>query len=358
MRLLQSRRTLPMLAALALAMLVAAPALADGVAPGDANAAQKKEAMDHFMAGKTAIEAKNWEKSITELRASLGVVNSPNARLELARSLRESGALGDAWTEYGRVIDDATGLAATEPRYSKTADAATAERTEVEAKITFITITVVHAPDGAVLKVGGRSIPPAQWTKPVISMPGAVDVVLTDAAGKELARQTVAATGGQQSSVTIDAQPAPPPGPPAAANPDDKPDFSQAPPPAAAPSSGRAYLRPWAYGAGAVGVVGFGLFTAFGLMSNSDYDDSEELVRRGALPAQQVRRDQRRQDVPDGRERRPRGRNRRHRGRRDAIRAEPHRQVQRHHRLAGRTELRRIPRESLTEETRGGSGRT
>ncbi len=283
-RSLRCRRSLPLAAAFAVALLVAAPALADGVAPADANAAQKKEAMDHFMAGKTAIEAKNWEKSITELRASLNVVNSPNARLELARSLRESGALGDAWTEYGRVIDDATRLAATEARYSKTADAATAERTEVEGKISFLTITVVHAPEGAVLKVGGRSVPPDQWTKPVISMPGAIDVVLADATGKELARQTVAATGGQQSSVTIDGQPPPPAAPPAAASPDDKPDFSQAPPPAATPSSGRAYLRPWAYGAGAVGVVGFGLFTAFGLMSTSDYNDLKSSCAGGHCP--------------------------------------------------------------------------
>ncbi len=143
---------------------------------------------------------------------------------------------------------------------------------------------MVHAPAGAVLKVGGRAIPPDQWTRPVISMPGAVDVVLADATGKELARQTVAATGGQQSSVTIDAQPAPPPAPPAAANPDDRPDFSQAPPPAATPSSGRAYLRPWAYGAGAVGVVGFGLFTAFGLMSNSDYNDLKSACVGGRCP--------------------------------------------------------------------------
>jgi hypothetical protein len=274
-----------MVAAFALAVLVTVPASADGVAPGDATAVQKKQAMDHFMAGKSAFEAKNWEKSITELRASLDVVNSPNARLELARSLRDSGALGDAWIEYGRVIDDATKLAATEDRYAKTADAATTERTDVENKISFLTITVVHAPDGAVLKVGGRQVPADQWTKPVISMPGAVDVVLTDATGKELARQTVAATGGQQSSVTIDAQPPPPPTPvtPSA---DDKPDFSQAPPTAApTPSNGRANLRPWAYVAGGVGVVGFGLFTAFGLMSNSDYNDLKSSCVSGHCPS-------------------------------------------------------------------------
>lgn len=273
-----------MLAAFTLSVLITVPAAADGVAPGEATAAQKKQAMEHFMAGKAAFEAKNWEKSIAELRSSLEVVNSPNARLELARSLRDSGALGDAWTEYGRVIDDATKLAATEDRYAKTADAATAERSDVESKISFLTITVLHAPDGAQLKVGGRPVPPDQWTKPVISVPGAVDVVLTDATGKELARQTIAATGGQQSSVTLDAQPPPPPTA-ATPSPDDKPDFSQAAPPPVTPSNGRAYLRPYAYAAGGVGVVGFGLFAAFGILSNSDYNDLKSSCVNGHCPS-------------------------------------------------------------------------
>jgi hypothetical protein len=275
-----------MLAAITMTVLVTLPAAADGVAPGDANAVQKKQAMDHFMAGKAAFEAKNWEKSIAELRASLDVVNSPNARLELARSLRDSGALGDAWSEYGRVIDDATKLAATEDRYAKTADAATAERTEVEGRISFLMITVLHAPDGAVLKVYGRPVPPELWSKPIIAIPGAVDVVLFDSNGKELARQTVAATGGQQSAVTVDAQP---PAPPVPVTPmaDDRPDFSKQapPPPPPSPSTGRTKLRTYSYVAGGVGVVGFGLFTAFGLISNSDYNDLKSSCQNGHCPS-------------------------------------------------------------------------
>jgi len=175
-----SRRSLSICAAFALAVLVTSSASADGVAPGAATPEQKKEAMDHFLVGKQAFESRNWEKSIAELRASLGIVDSPNARLELARALRDSGALGEAWTEYGQVIDDATKLAATEERYSKTADAATSERTDVEAKLSFLIVTVVNAPPDAVLKVGGRVVPHDQWRTPVIAMPGAVDVVLAD----------------------------------------------------------------------------------------------------------------------------------------------------------------------------------
>src|SRR5271165_2940492 len=97
------RRSVLACSFLGIVLLSSSLAMADGVAPGDANPAQKKEALDHFTVGKTAYEAKTYDKAISQLRASLDVVNSPNARLVLARTLRDSGALGDAWTEYGRV---------------------------------------------------------------------------------------------------------------------------------------------------------------------------------------------------------------------------------------------------------------
>src|SRR5579863_1993111 len=141
--------------ALAVALL-APPVMAAGVAPGEASPEQKSAAMTHFTAGKRALEEKNWDKAALELRASLDVVNSPNARLELARTLRDAGHDADAWAEYGRVAADATKLAATEPRYAQTADAAKGEQAALEPKLAFVTVTMAHAPEGATLKVGGR----------------------------------------------------------------------------------------------------------------------------------------------------------------------------------------------------------
>jgi hypothetical protein len=174
-------------------------------------------------------------------------------------------------------VQDATKLSAKEERYAKTADAATTERTDVEAKLAFVVVTVAHAPADAVLKVGGKTVPPDQWVEPIVAPAGAVDVVLSDASGKELARQTVMATVGQKLPVDLDAQPAPPPAAPVphevAA--EDKPDNGPPPPDTTSPppSSGRAKLRPWAYVAGGVGVAGLATFTIFGLMSNSNYSD-------------------------------------------------------------------------------------
>ncbi|HTQ42673.1 MAG TPA: tetratricopeptide repeat protein, partial [Polyangiaceae bacterium] len=263
------------LSALSLAVLATPLASAAGADPSSATPAQKKEAMDHFTAGKQAFEAKNYEKAAMELRASLEVVDSPNARLELARALRDGGKLDEAWAEYERVVQDATKLAAKEERYAKTADAATTERTDVEAKLAFVLVAVAHPPAGAVLKVGGKTVSQDQWDEPIVAPAGAVDVVLTDATGKELARQTVMATVGQKLPVDLDARPAPAPTPaPTVIAPEDKPD--NGPPPADAPSrpaSPRAKLRPYAYVAGGVGVAGLAAFTIFGLMSNSAFSD-------------------------------------------------------------------------------------
>jgi hypothetical protein len=273
-------RSILAVSALSLAALATPLASAAGADPSTATAAQKKEAMDHFTAGKQAFEEKNYEKAAMELGASLDVVDSPNARLELARTLRGAGRLDEAWTEYERVVQDATKFAAKEPRYSKTADAATTERTDVEAKLAFVVVTVAHAPAGGVLKVGGKTVPPDQWVEPIVAPAGAVDVVLSDASGKELARQTVMATVGQKLPVDLDAQPPPAPAP---AAPEDKPDSGPPPPDTTPPPaiSGRAKLRPWAYVTGGVGIAGLATFTVFGLMSNSNYSDLQGACHPG-----------------------------------------------------------------------------
>jgi len=271
------RRSLIASCAVSLALLVAGSAFASPVSPTQANATQKNEAMAHFTAGKQAIGAKNYDRAIAELRASLQVVDSPNARLELARALRDAGKRAEAWTEYQRVIEDATRMAGSEPRYAQTADAATAERRDLESKLALVEVTPEHAPASATLRVGGRTIPPEQWTAPIVVSPGAVDVVLVDGSGKELARATVAASTGRKADVTLDAQPPPAPPAPAAVEPPPSVAPDSAPSAGAdvgspAPSS-RGKLRTYAYVAGAVGIVGAAGFAIFGLMSDSTYND-------------------------------------------------------------------------------------
>ena len=64
------------LAGLLLAAAIEPTALAAGAALGDASAAQKSEALHHFALGKRAAKGKKWDKAVSELRASLEIVNS------------------------------------------------------------------------------------------------------------------------------------------------------------------------------------------------------------------------------------------------------------------------------------------
>jgi hypothetical protein len=285
-----------LLAGCALTGVLAASSVghATGASPIDASAAQKKEATDHFMIGRRALAAKDWGKAISELRASLQVVDSPNAHLELARALRDSGELGEAWVEYWRAAETATRLAPKDERYAKTADVATSEREEVAAKLAFVDVSVANAAADMTLRVGGRIVSPEDSGAPVVVSPGPVDVVVLNSAGVELARRTVNAVIGQTTAVALDAQP--PPSAPAAGNP--PPDTSEedksaseerpqpSPPPAPAPAD-RTKLRPLAYVAGGLGVAGFATFAVFGSLSNSTYDDLKTACPHGCPPGKQ-----------------------------------------------------------------------
>lgn len=266
-------------------MILAPAARAAGVAPDAASPEQKKEATAHFSTGKQAAEGKNWEKAEMELRASLDIVDSPNARLVLARALRDSGKTSDAWNEYARTIDGAANLAQQDPRYVQTADAAKAEQDDLAPKLAFVTVSVANAPPDATLKVGGRLVPTAAWSAPIVVSPGAVDVVLAGPDGKEIVRKTVAADVGGKTAVALDAKPAPPPpvaGPPAADDvpPTDKPVQEQ---PQASPS-GKRKLRVPAYVAGGVGAAGLIVFGIFGAMEKSTFSSLQSACPNDVCP--------------------------------------------------------------------------
>jgi hypothetical protein len=284
------RRLPSILAFCALTGALAGPAVARaaGVSPIDANAEQKKRATAHFIVGKRALESHDWENAVSELYASLEEVDSPNARLELARALRDSGKLAEAWTEFGRAAEAATKLAPSEERYAKTAEAASSERQDVAGKLAFVEVTVTHAPADATLKVGDRTVVADDWSAPFPVLPGAVDVVVASAAGAELARRTVNVSVGQSTPVSLDAQPSPSGAGKAATDTsdDEKPEQAAepqpqalAPPPDASPN--RRSLRTAAYVTGGVGVAGLATFAVFGLLSNSTYNDLKTACPHG-----------------------------------------------------------------------------
>jgi hypothetical protein len=286
---------LPFLAA-ASVLLSATPAAAAGVSPVDATAEQKRLATEHFFAGKRAFESRDFAASIAELTASIDVVDSPNTRLELARALRDAGRFDEAWLEYGQAIDVGTQLSPQEPRYGKTAEVAGTERVDVERRIAFVAITVAQAPIDAVLKVASRVVPARAWGAPVAVLPGAVDVVLEDSRGTELARSRSIVALGAVASVSLDARaargnaPAETDARPGGAEALSAAEASRSPPLAEIALPARhepSRLRPFAYVAAGVGVAGLATFAIFGLLSNATYADLKSACPRGCPPGKQ-----------------------------------------------------------------------
>jgi hypothetical protein len=231
-----------------------------GAAPGAATPVQREQAQQKFLRGRDAFALKDWPKAIELLRASMDIVQSPNTRLYLARALRESGKLVEAYVEFGRTAVEAEELAAQDPRYNKTGPAAKLERAQLEAKLAFVHVSIAHPSDQTRLTVGGEEVRRAGWDEPLPALPGTLDVVV-DTPNRPTRRETLTLAAGDRREVAIDAGATV--------------DAPAAVAPVAAPSSGArgsSPLRTWAWISSGVGVAGLATFATFGLLSKQKFD--------------------------------------------------------------------------------------
>jgi hypothetical protein len=208
----------------------------------------------------------------------------------------------EAYTEFGKTVDEATAAAAGDPRYSQTADAAKKEQDAVATQIGLVTVTISNAAPDATLSVAGAAIDHAAWAQAIPVAPGAVEVVVTSG-GKEISKQSLTLAAGEKKSIVVDAKPvvappavvpvAPPAAGPAAAPHDDDDDnpwerqksASTGPLAPPAPINTRAKLRPYAYVAGGVGAAGLVTFAIFGLLEKSTYSSLQTDCPNHVCPA-------------------------------------------------------------------------
>lgn len=254
---------------------LAAHAAAQGVPVGEATKEQWKGAQKTFLAADELFDAKRYEEAITAYRASWQIVASPNTRLQIARSHRELGRLGEAYDEFDGALTDAERAAAEDPKYEAAAKAARTERDALRARIAMITLEVLSPPDGTELSVGGRSVALQALDRPIAVVPGAVKLVAR-IPGRPDVEQTVEVPAGGEAKARLDlsapeelprfAPVVTPPSPGEKTGPDTT----------TGAGSGRSSLRPYAYIAGGVGVVGLATFAAFGVMNNSKFGDLDD----------------------------------------------------------------------------------
>jgi hypothetical protein len=250
-----------------------AVARAAGAAPEAATVLQREQAQARFARAQRFFDAKMFVPALAEFRASLEIVNSPNTRLYVARCLEQAGVLVEAYVELGRTESEAREAAHVDGRYALTADEALAERNAIAPKLGFVTLVVVHAEDGTVVRVDGQELRRAAWSEPIPVQPGSSDFE-AESPGRAPSHARVSVAEGERRRVELDPGSAmlfPPPAPVVASEP-------------ATSGTSASLVRPLAWGSAAVGVAGLALFLIEGLETKATYDDLTEACH-GPCPA-------------------------------------------------------------------------
>lgn len=276
----------PGIVALVLSFAVVSPAWAAGVDPAAATPVQREQAQALFAKGKKSYDEGKYAAALDDFRSSIEIVQSPNTRLYVARTLREMGRYVEAYAEFGRTAAEAKEHEHEDGRYGKAAQAAQAERAEVAKKLGFVRLAIAGASDDAKLTVGGAEIVRAGWIEPIPVMPGSVDVVLTNGSGDPV-KKSANVVAGQTIDVSVEAgggsSPPPPP-----------------PPSGPVEGGGMPIWRPLWIGGFGLGVVGLTMFAIAGAMSNGTYSDVKTACGSSPCPPSQaglVSRGQREQTV-------------------------------------------------------------
>jgi hypothetical protein len=255
-----------------------------GVDPIAATPVQREQAQSRFLRGKELYERGELIAALAEFDASRAIVASPNARLYRARCLRDLNQVIEAYNEFGQTSVEALELAKWEARYERTAEAASVERRALSAKLAFVHLTILHSRAETTVSVNNERIRRTAWSEPVPALAGRVEV-LVQSPGVLPQRRELNLKVGTSTDVTIDL------GafyviPPASG--------AQLKPPRAPtpiyPSKHRTSLKPYAYTAAGVGVLGVGTFTAFGLMSNHNFEQLEASCPSGRCSEEALKR--------------------------------------------------------------------
>lgn len=262
--------------------LVPALASAVGVSPGSATPVQREQAQAKFVKGKDHLAKKQYAEALAEFRGSLEIVASPNARLFVARTLRDMGKIVEAYVEFGRTEVEAKELAAQDVRYQKTAEAAAAERKEIEPQLAFVTVTIKGASDATTLKIGGEEVKRAGWNEPAPIVPGSAEVVV-ETPGKPTVRRMVTLPAGGKTAVDVDAETGVATGGALVTAP-----TPEKPAEPVKKDEGGGDYRTYAYVAGGVGAAGLITFGVFGALAASRYSDLKDAC--GGKPCPESKR--------------------------------------------------------------------
>ncbi|MBW2458186.1 MAG: tetratricopeptide repeat protein, partial [Deltaproteobacteria bacterium] len=174
------------------------PAGSEATSPGSIDPAEA------FAWARKLWEAGDHAAALPLFRRALAVTGSPNARLYVARCLRELGRLPEAHEEMARTVREAMAQAEKEERYVPTRDAAATELALLERRIGRLVVALDSSLAGASVVVNGVALPPDRLGQSVAIPPGAVHIVATGSDGQPVTRD-VDVPAGAMLTVTLSA---------------------------------------------------------------------------------------------------------------------------------------------------------
>jgi hypothetical protein len=236
-----------------------------------------------FDQARALMKAKRFDEACPKLAESQRLDPGIGTQFRLADCYEQQGKFASAWAGF---LDVASLAAAS--HQGEREKAARQRAAKLEPRLTRLTVDVPAGSraDGLAIKRDDIAVGDAQWGAPVPVDPGD-HVVVATAPGHRDYSATVSLHEGASATVSVPVLPelpaaaaAPQPLPPAAptlvtAPPPSSPSPQQPlepVPPAPRHSSGPSAL---VVGLGALGVVGLGVGTVFGVMASSKYDDSK-----------------------------------------------------------------------------------
>lgn len=229
----------------------------------------QEDAAKAFEEGRKLWDAKDAAGALPRFRKAVDATGSPNARLYLARCLRETGDLVQAYEEMARTVRDARAKADSDERYAATRDAAAAELTLLEARVGRVVIALSEELAGATVTLNGTAVDAAKVGTPLAVAPGEVQVSAVKPGGAPTQQKVVVAAGALQ-TITLSAAAAPAPGS-ATATP------AQQPPAADTDADGPGFgvVRGLGIGVAALGVGGFVTFAVGTVQANDAFSTLE-----------------------------------------------------------------------------------
>jgi hypothetical protein len=255
-----------LITAIASASLPAYAADDDAPTQAELAAATKK-----FREAQQKYEQKDYAAALDLARMAHEVSSSPNARLYIARSLRELGRLAEAYEEMSIVLREATERAQSESKYEPTRDAAAAELALLARKVGRVIIALADPPPGTKVELNGAPIDEKRLGEAIAVMPGEV-VVKAAASGADPIERKLEIGAGDTKTIAL-----------AFGDAKAEPDVEQSAEPETSPAhegageqTGGGSLRTVGFVAAGIGVAGLAVFGIAGSMAKSEFDSLEE----------------------------------------------------------------------------------